>query len=142
MLFGSSARIGSQIDFIFCQRSRFGMLPRRFADESGELAGNLANYGLGSLLTGIAVDASGNVFFEELSPSFRRIREVTPGGNVTTVAGNGGAGYSGDGGPAANALLNPAGDELGNTLAIDHTGNLYVADGGNNAVRILRPVKP
>ena len=74
------------------------------------------------------------------SSPLRRIRRVSPGGIVTTIAGTGVAGYSGDGGPAASAQLNPSDDELGNTLAIDKGGNLYVADGGNNAVRMLRPV--
>jgi hypothetical protein len=38
--------------------------------------------------------------------------------------------------------LNPSADELGNTLALDNAGNLYVADGGNQVVRVLRPVNP
>ena len=112
------------------------------ADATGDLDSNLGSIGLGSLLVGLAVDTSGNVFFEERSASFRRIRRVSPDRTITTIAGTGVPGYSGDGGPAANAQLNPSADELGNTLAIDAAGNLYVADGGNNAVRILRPVNP
>jgi hypothetical protein len=59
---------------------------------------------------------------------------------VTTIAGTGPAGYSGDGGPAVQAQINPSADEIGNTLAFDASGNLYVVDGANNAVRILRPI--
>ena len=91
------------------------------AEATGDLDGNLgSSIGLGSLLVGLAVDTSGNVFFEERSGSFRRIRRVSPDRTVTTIAGTGVPGYSGDGGPAANAQLNPSADELGNTLAIEH----------------------
>ena len=96
--------------------------------------------GGGNLITGLAVDNSGNVLFEELSPGFRRIQRASPDGTVTTVAGAGAPGYSGDGGPAVQALINPSADEIGNTLALDASGNLYVVDGANNAVRVLRPV--
>jgi uncharacterized protein (TIGR03437 family) len=58
-----------------------------------------------------------------------RIREVS-NGFITTVAGNGTRGYSGDGGPAIAAQLNsPAG------IAIDRNGALYIADSGNNRIR-------
>jgi len=60
----------------------------------------------------------------------QRIRMVDNSGIVTTVAGTGISGFSGDGGPAAAALLNvPA------SVAVDVAGNLYVADSGNNRVR-------
>jgi hypothetical protein len=109
-------------------------------DASADLDGNLASVGLNNLITGLAVDDSGNIFFEELSSSARRIRRVSPDGTLTTIAGTGAAGYSGDGGPAVQAQINPSADEIGNTLALDASGKLYVVDGANNAVRILRPV--
>jgi len=59
-----------------------------------------------------------------------RIRKVNPQGIITTVAGDGFAGYSGDGGPATSAQLNWP---LGATL--DASGNFYVADYGNHAIR-------
>ena len=54
---------------------------------------------------------------------------------MTKLAGNGSTGYSGDGGLALNAALNaPFG------LTVDGSGNVYIADGGNQAVRVLRPM--
>src|SRR5437870_2043541 len=67
--------------------------------------------------TGIAIDAAGNVFFGD----DHRIRKVSPDGIITTVAGNGVEGFSGDGGPATKARLD--GFRL---LALDGAGNLYV----------------
>lgn len=59
-----------------------------------------------------------------------QIRRIDPAGAITTVAGNGGAGFAGDGGPAAKALLNiPTG------LATDAAGNIYLADSGNHRIR-------
>ena len=76
---------------------------------------------------GVAVDAAGNLYIADSSNS--SVRKVTAG-IISTVAGNGTAGYSGDGGPAASAQLNyPQG------LALDTAGNLYIADGYNNRIR-------
>ena len=59
------------------------------------------------------------------------IREVTASnGNITTVAGNGKAGYSGDGGPATSAQLN---DPYG--VFVDGAGNIFIADTDNAAIR-------
>ncbi|MGA3017523.1 MAG: IPT/TIG domain-containing protein [Bryobacteraceae bacterium] len=80
---------------------------------------------------GLAVDGAGNLYIADFSNN--RVRKVTfPGGAITTLAGNGLAGYSGDGGPAAGAqLTTPVG------LATDSSGNVYIADTGNNAVRVV-----
>lgn len=79
---------------------------------------------------GIVIDAAGNLY---ISDSTMRIRKVIPGLVITTIAGNGSSGYSGDSGIATLAMLNgPAG------LAFDSSGNLYVADAANNAVRVLQ----
>jgi uncharacterized protein (TIGR03437 family) len=76
---------------------------------------------------GIAVDTSGSVYIADTSNN--RIRKVT-NGVITTVAGNGSGGFSGDNGPATGARLNaPRGP------AIDSAGNLYIADEGNSRVR-------
>ncbi len=76
----------------------------------------------------IAVDASGNVYIAVRFGS--RVRKVATDGTITTVAGNGTLGYSGDGGPAVDAQICCA---LG--LAADASGNLYLADTGNYRVR-------
>jgi len=78
---------------------------------------------------GMAVDASGNVFVADThSHRVRKVSAVT--GIVTTVAGTGVAGYSGDGSAAANGELNqPSG------VALDSAGNLYIADTLNHRIR-------
>jgi sugar lactone lactonase YvrE len=77
---------------------------------------------------GVAVDSAGNLFIADLVNN--RIRKVTTDGVIHTVAGMGAAGYSGDGGPATMAQLNyPVG------VTVDSSGNLFIADSGNNRVR-------
>jgi uncharacterized protein (TIGR03437 family) len=77
---------------------------------------------------GIAVDRTGNVYVADAA--VHRVRKIAPDGSIQTVAGTGVAGFAGDGGPARSALLNqPYG------LALDHAGNLYIADLGNARVR-------
>jgi hypothetical protein len=78
--------------------------------------------------SGVAVDASGNLFIADLYNE--RIRKVGTNGIITTVAGNGTQGYSGDGGAAINAELS-----LPSGVAVDATGNLFIADWGNNVIR-------
>jgi NHL repeat-containing protein len=75
----------------------------------------------------VAVDAFGNVYIGEASS---RVRRVAPDGTISTVAGNGMSGFSGDGGPATAATLTwPSG------LAIDGAGSLYIADLYNFRIR-------
>ena len=83
---------------------------------------------------GVAVDAAGNVYIADTG--HHRVRKLFPSGAITTIAGfNGTCCYSGDGGLASLAQLNrPTG------LMLDAGGSLYVADTGNNAIRVLRAV--
>jgi uncharacterized protein (TIGR03437 family) len=75
----------------------------------------------------VAVDSAGNLYIADTNNN--RIRKVS-GGIITTVAGSGSAGYSGDGGPATSAQLNgPTG------VAVDFAGNIYIGDGFNPVVR-------
>jgi uncharacterized protein (TIGR03437 family) len=76
---------------------------------------------------GVAVDSDGNLYIADWGNN--RIREVS-GGVITTVAGNGTPGFSGDNGPPTNAqLANPQG------VAVDSAGSLYIADFGNSRIR-------
>ena len=77
---------------------------------------------------GVAVDASGNLYIADSEN--HRVRKVDTSGIITTVAGNGTAGYSGDGGPATNASLRAP-----NGVAVDASGNLYIADSANSRIR-------
>ena len=79
----------------------------------------------------VALDAAGNIYIVDQGNSVVRKVNVS-NGNITTIAGNGTAGYSGDGGQATAAELNgPSG------VAIDSSGNLYIADAGNNVIRFV-----
>jgi trimeric autotransporter adhesin len=76
----------------------------------------------------VGVDRNGNVFFVDQDNS--AVRKINTSGIISTVAGNGTSGYSGDGGPSTAAKLNfPQG------IAVDSIGNIYVADFYNNRVR-------
>lgn len=79
--------------------------------------------------TGIAVDASGNLYIADSHN--QRIRKVS-GGNIITVAGNGTAGFAGDGSAATAAELS-----LPSGVAVDASGNLYIADTDNQRIRMI-----
>jgi ABC-type branched-subunit amino acid transport system substrate-binding protein len=79
---------------------------------------------------GMAIDRQGNLYIPD--PFANRIRRITPDGMVSTLAGTGSPGYVD--GPIATAQFN---DPTG--LAVDAAGNVYVADGGNHRVRLIRP---
>jgi uncharacterized protein YjiK len=81
-----------------------------------------------NLPTGVAVDAAGNLYITDQGN--QRVRKVSTTGTITTVAGDGTTGFSGEGGPATNASLN-----LPSGVAVDAAGNLYIADPGNSRVR-------
>jgi hypothetical protein len=78
--------------------------------------------------SGVAVDTAGNLFIADSENNV--IRKVGTNGIITTVAGNGKGGYLGDGGAATNAELTQPAD-----VAVDATGNLFIADCHNNVIR-------
>jgi sugar lactone lactonase YvrE len=95
---------------------------------------------------GVAVDGSGNILIDDYGNNrIRRVDAVT--GIITTVAGNGSQGFSGDGGPATSASLN-----LPEGLAVDAAGHVFIGDTGNQRIRRVdlpllalsapRPVSP
>jgi len=81
---------------------------------------------------GLALDAQGNLYIADNGNN--RIRKVGLDGTISTVAGSGTAGFSGDGGPALRAQLNgPTG------VVVDAAGTVFIADTGNNRVRRVTP---
>jgi uncharacterized protein (TIGR03437 family) len=77
---------------------------------------------------GIALDRDGNLFIADVGHN--RVRRVTPQGIISTVAGSGGRGFYGDGGPATQAsMVDPT------RVAVDSQGNLYIIDSGNSRIR-------
>ncbi|MFE9853176.1 RICIN domain-containing protein [Streptomyces sp. NPDC005576] len=81
---------------------------------------------------GVAVDSAGDLYIADHRN--HRIRRVAADGKISTIAGHRGAGFTGDGGPAASAQLNgPQG------VTVDSADNLYVVDTGNHRIRKITP---
>jgi sugar lactone lactonase YvrE len=103
------------------------------------VAATVANVSSG-LPVALAVDSNGNVYVAAYAPFSNlpdgRVHKVSPSGVVTIIAGTQTAGYSGDGGPATSALLNPS------ALAVDSSGNVLVVDSVNDVIRRLQPSGP
>ncbi len=83
----------------------------------------------------VALDAKGNMYISDGGlycggPGGGTVRKVSPDGTITTVAGSGEFGFSGDGGPATKAQLN-----LPLAVTVDREGNLYIADADNYRIR-------
>ncbi len=94
--------------------------------------GGLATAALLYTPQGVAVDTSGNIYFSDQDN--HRVRKIDTAGRITTVAGTGVRGYTGDGGPATAATMyQPYG------LAFDKAGNLYIADYFTDSVRKVAP---
>ena len=81
---------------------------------------------------GVAVDGSGNVYIADTNN--HRIRKVDPSGTTATIAGTGVSGFSGDSGAAVQAQLN-----LPHGVAVDGSGNVYIADTNNHRIRKVDP---
>lgn len=79
-------------------------------------------------VTDFTTDVLGDIYI--VDGTVNKVRKFTPGGNITTIAGNGTNDFSGDAGPANQAQLsNPTG------IAVDVAGNVYIADSANHRVR-------
>lgn len=82
--------------------------------------------------TGVVPDGLGNLYIADMANN--RIRRINPLGIISTVAGTGEAGFSGDGRLAVNAMLNNP-----FAVAAEHDGNLYISDMDNNRIRMVTP---
>jgi hypothetical protein len=101
-----------------------GMVPGPYSGDGGPAI----DAGLGSPF-GVAVDHNGNIYIADTFNS--AIRKVTAStGIITTVAGNGTFGYTGDGGPATEAELS-----WPKSVALDPEGNIYISDSSNAVIR-------
>jgi hypothetical protein len=90
--------------------------------------GGQATSALLSNPTGVVLDALGNIYIGE----FRKVRKVDLSGIITTIAGTGNGGYSGDGGDPLSATFGQV-----YNIILDTTGNILIADLANKNIRIL-----
>jgi sugar lactone lactonase YvrE len=120
MIFGTLSGYGQEIITTFAGNGTYG-----FSGDSGPAThSSLRLNGSG----GVATDAAGNLYIADTGNN--RIRRVDLSGTITTIAGSGLRGFSGDGGRAIRAALNsPAG------LAVDAENNIYIVDNGNQRIR-------
>jgi len=105
-----------------------------FTASTGGFSGDGGPIGLAQISNayGIATDASGNLYIADSGNN--RIRKVSSSGTITTIAGTGVAGFSGDGAQATLCQLNnPVG------ITVDASNNVYIVDGGNNRIRKINP---
>lgn len=94
-----------------------------FVGDSGPASAALLTH-----LEGVAIDVVGNIYIADADN--HRVRKISASGTISTLAGNGHPGFSGDGGPAASSQLRtPYG------LATDRNGNVFIADLGNARIR-------
>jgi hypothetical protein len=126
---------------LFCILMLYAVMPSAVQAAPGDIVtiagggtGGLGDDGLAtsatlSYPTRVSIDISGNIYIADYANN--RIRKVDHNsGIITTVAGNGTAGYSGDNGPATSASLR---SPLG--VSVDASGNIYIADTDNNRIR-------
>jgi sugar lactone lactonase YvrE len=135
---GTGVTVDSAGNIYFADNYNNSILKMDTSGNTSTVAGN-GTYGYsgdGSAATsaeldypsGVAVDSAGNIYIADTGNN--RIRKVDTSGNISTVAGNGTEGYSGDGVAATSAeLYQPRG------VAVDSAGNIYIADTWNHRIR-------
>jgi YVTN family beta-propeller protein len=96
--------------------------------------GGLASAAVLNTPQGLTLDATGNLFFVDTG-NYRIRRVDAKTGIITTVAGNGGRGFSGNGGPATDATFNFIGNGVPPQVALDAAGDLFIADQFNQQIR-------
>src|ERR1039458_587268 len=127
LLAGAATAGGAGADF---QRASYQMATVAGSGQMGD--GGPATAAQIGVIQGVAVDRLGNVYLSD--SDHHRVRKIDTKGVITTIAGTGFAGFSGDGGPATAAQLDtPYG------VAVDFAGAVYVADYNNNRVRRIGP---
>ncbi|HYA17706.1 MAG TPA: NHL repeat-containing protein [Bryobacteraceae bacterium] len=127
------------VAFIFCSIPAFGQSSNisAFAGKQSLGPGYSGDGGAATSAQlngpdGLVIDSLGNIYISDFNNAV--VRMVSPSGTITTYAGTGTAGYFGDGGLATGAkLAGPLG------LAVDSSRNLYIADGPNQAIRMVTP---
>jgi uncharacterized protein (TIGR03437 family) len=87
--------------------------------------------------SGVALDSAGDIYFADKGNN--RVRKVDTKGIITTFAGTGTAGYSGDGGAATSAKLGLNLTAAFQGVSVDSAGNVYIADPANNRIRMVNP---
>jgi len=122
----------------FCSQAWSGSAPRiRYRIETVAGSSLIGDQGPATAaqitnIQGLALDRLGNLYLSDTDN--HRVRRVSPSGVITTIAGTGTPGFSGDGGPATAARL-----DLPYGLAVDYNLNLYIADAGSLRVRRVAP---
>jgi trimeric autotransporter adhesin len=98
---------------------------------AGGVPDNLPSTSVGFIPTGVFKDAAGNLYVSSFAGTYSsNIYKISSSGNLTTIAGNGTAGFGGDGEPATNAVLNMPGG-----VFVDAAGNVFISDIQNARIR-------
>lgn len=123
-------------DFAFCVIQKFtpsgqeSIVAGMMEDCGYNGDGILATQAMISFPEGLVVDSSGNLYFTDMGNN--RVRMVNAQGIISTIAGDGNCGFSGDGGPAKNAEL--CGPQ---SVGVDQNANLFIADAYNGRIRVV-----
>jgi hypothetical protein len=126
MILSASALVACGQDYGFTNFAGFPLAPGNADDPPG-----MTGFGRFSLPTDVAVDKLGNVYVADYQNS--TIRQITPAGEVTTIAGKAGTTGSANGNGSVARFNNPI------SVAVDTNRNLYVSDRGNSTIRKIRP---